>query len=72
VLFLDYRTEQEFWRVAKSRELREGIVTPHEPEDVERVRTKKSAYAGMREEDFIDAIEKLLAEQKDSPGYGRE
>jgi hypothetical protein len=30
------------------------------------MRDKKFTYAGMREEDFITVIEKLLAEQKDA------
>jgi hypothetical protein len=64
VVFLRHAPSGDFYWLDKSWELRDGVVYPNSPGNVERAKAGTSLYSGMREEEFLALLPSLVNRQE--------
>jgi hypothetical protein len=57
LMFLSYNADGDFYTLTKAWLLVDGTAAPVAPDDVERARRGRSAYAGMPEGQFLNSVQ---------------
>ena len=67
VLFLQYHADGDFFTEVKSWDITTGVAMPNAPDDQQRMKKGQSAFAGLPESRFVDAV-RLMANQHRQQG----